>query len=399
MSDYNIPDEELNFGSFDIADITKTVQQVAKENPNNPAQDEKEEEYGIDVNQPITLTPDDIRSVTGGEKEEEESIETNNEEKEEEVVDNTSNTYGNDVYAAAIELAKENGLLNIPDNVGEITDEVWQDIIKQNEYDRELRALNNVRMNAGDPKIVELLDYVMKGGTWYGAEEMKETIQEEIDISTLDVATEEDQRYLIEMYLSDGLDQNNPAHLRRLQNIDQEINNVFDRLEQDELAQEAKQFLLVRTNQQKENIARQQQAHVEQQRQQEQQQQQARQNWNNQFKESLNDRIWSQNKKDQVVSQFDIVQLDNGSEMEMWQYKFDAIWRNPKATQIFMDFLSDFDENTLQFKQSGQSVNKQVTSTIKNLINQKSQTKSNTRYTSNRRTNTDSLPTIDPHNY
>lgn len=403
MSDYNIPEEELNFSSFTVADITKTVN-AAQADVTKETNEPEEVEETNDTNQPVNvLTQDDIMSVTGGTEEKEETVEPSKEtEITPEVEKTTEETtpYTDEVYAAAIQLAKENGLLNIPEELqGDVTDEVWQNILQQNEQDRQQRTLNNIRQSAGDPKIVELLDYVMQGGTWYGFNEMQETIQEEIDISSLDESKEEDQRYLIELYLSDGLDANNPAHVRRLQNIDNEVSTAFDRLENDALSKEAKQYLLDKNAAEKQNIAAQQQAYQEQQQAEALRQAQARQNWNNDFKSTLNNRNWSQDKKNEIVSQFDIVQLDNGSEMEMWQYKFDAIWRDPQATQIFMDFMSDFDAQSLQFKRKGQPVNKQVTSTIRNLINKKAQTQSKSQHTSNRRVVNKNLPKIDPNNY
>ena len=395
MSDYsNIPEEEMNYGSFSIEDITKTVAGANQTTPKKEEENEVETNEDVNVTQPSTLTSEDIQSVAEKNKTGED-IEP---EGEPIVEDPIVEGYDANVYSAAIELAKENGLLNIPEDVGEITEEVWKDILAQNEYVREQRALNTIRSKAGDPKIVELLDYVMDGGTWYGYNEMQSTIQDEIDISTLDTKVEEDQRYLIEVFLSDGLDNNNPAHARRLQNIDNEVNNIFDRLEQDTLAEEAKQFLLDKTAQQKEYIKEQQKIHVQQQQAEEAAKQQARQQWNDQFKTTLETRPWSQTKKEEVISQFDIVQLTNGNEMELWQYKFDAIWRDPAATQVFMDFISDFDAQTLKFKRQGQPVNKQVTKAITGLINNKQTTSKNSRYTSNRRTSNTSLPSIDPFN-
>jgi len=403
MSDYNIPEAELNFSSFTIDDISKTVNaaQADVTKDNTP----EEEEETVETNQPINvLTQDDIRTVT--KSEEDETIETEVTPESETTTENAEvepegkASYADEVYSAAIQLAKENGLLNIPEEMeGEMTDEVWQDLLQKNEVERQQRTINNIRNNAKDPKIVELLDYVMNGGGWYGFNEMQDTIQEEIDITSLDESKEEDQRYLIELYLSDGLDATNPAHIRRLQNIDNEVNTAFDRLENDALSKEAKNYLLDKNTKAKQYIADQQQLHQAQQQEEVNRQAAARQNWNNQFKTTLNDRNWSQDKKNNIVSQFDIVQLDNGAEMEMWQYKFDAIWRDPAATQIFMDFLSDFDPSALQFKKQGQTINKQVTSTIKNLINKKAQTSSKGQHVSKRRVAGKQLPKIDPNNF
>ena len=111
----------------------------------------------------------------------------------------------------------------------------------------------------------------------------------------------------------------------------------------------------------------------------------------------MNEKSWSQNKKNNVVKQFDIVELDDGREMEMWRYKFNELWKDPNLTQVFIDFISDLDPHTLQFNSRGVPVNKQVTSTIQNLINSKKQNRSKGQY-SDKRQSDSSIQNIDPRN-
>jgi len=305
--------------------------------------------------------------------------------------------YDEGVYNTALTVLKEAGIFDVPDNLEVVDEEVWQAVIQDNKEKYKQSILEEMRQNAADPKIAELFDYVYNGGTWFGADEMIDTIQNEINIQNLDTAQEDHQRYLIESYLSEGLDPNNPAHARRLENIPNEINSIFDRLEAEELANEAKDFFLGKVEYQKQQLAIQQEEHNRQQQAIQEEARRSQMEWANSFKNTLNERGWSDSKKREVISQFDNVELDNGQSMPMWRYKFDSIWSNPKSAQVLMDFLSDYDPHTHEFKRNGVPATKQVTSTIQNIINAKNQNKSKSQHLDQRQVAT-TIKTIDPRN-
>lgn len=376
MIDPSIPEEEMNF-DFGLDDILKTTNEASSESTDS----ENTSNFMEDVQQTI----------------EQHATEENEPVVEEQVTEQQQPSYNEDVYSAALDVLKENNLLNIPDDIGDINQETWNELIEQNKQNQRDAILNEMRMNAADPKITELFDYVYQGGSWHGFEEMKQTINDEINIESLNTQEEDDQRYLIDSYLREGLDPQNPAHQRRIENIPNEVNNYFDRLEAEDIAQEAKNYFLTKVNEQKQIIAYQQQQVKEQELQQQQYQAQQQQEWINDFRKTLNEKNWSQNKKDNVVRQFDIVELDDGREMEMWRYKFNELWKDPNLTQVFIDFISDLDPNTLQFKSRGVPVNKQVTSTIQNLINSKKQNRSKGQYGDKRQVDS-SIQRIDPRN-
>lgn len=381
MIDPNIPEEEMNF-DFGIEEITKTVQEAS-----------------VEPNEEITTNDnflEDVRETVSNSTVNEENVEdTSTTNTDDSTTDDS--TYDSTVYETALEFMKENGLLSIPDNLEDVDEEAWNNIIEQNrEYQRQ-SILNEMRMSA-DPRVTELFDYVYQGGTWDGFEQMRDTIQSEFNVEELDIANEDDQRYLIESFLSDGLDPQNPAHVRRLKNVSNEVSNVFDRLEQEEVAKEAKDYFLNKLATQKEHLRVEQEAYRQQQLQQQQYQAQQEQQWVNDFQQSLNERQWAQSKKDAVISQFDIVDLEDGSQVEMWKYKFDAMWENPQTVQVFLDFMSDLDPYTLQFNRNGVPPTKQVTSTIQNLINSKNQNKHKGQSSGRRSKSTNTPVTIDPRN-
>ena len=375
MIDPSIPEEEMNF-DFGLDDILKTTNEASSE----PTDSEDTSNFMEDVQQTIEQHTAENEPVV-----------------EEQTIEQPKPSYNNDVYSAALDVLRENNLLNIPDDIGDINQETWNDLIEQNKQDQRTTILNEMRMNAADPKITELFDYVYQGGSWHGFEEMKQTINDEINIESLNTQEADDQRYLIDSYLREGLDPQNPAHQRRIENVPNEVENYFDRLEAEDIAQEAKNYFLGKVNEQKQMVAYQQQEAQQQQHQHQQQQQQQQQEWINDFRQTLNEKSWSQNKKNNVVKQFDIVELDDGREMEMWRYKFNELWKDPNLTQVFIDFISDLDPHTLQFNSRGVSVNKQVTSTIQNLINSKQQNRSKGQYNDKRQSDS-SIQNIDPRN-
>lgn len=375
MIDPSIPEEEMNF-DFGLDDILKTTNEASSE----PTDSENTSDFMEDVQQTI-----------------EHHTAENEPAVEEQVTEQQQPSYNNDVYSAALDVLRENNLLNIPDDIGDINQETWNELIEQNKQNQRSAILNEMRMNAADPKITELFDYVYQGGSWHGFEEMKQTISDEINIESLNTQEADDQRYLIDSYLREGLDPQNPAHQRRIENIPNEVENYFDRLEAEDIAQEAKNYFLGKVNEQKQMVAYQQEQAKQQELQRQQQQAQQQQEWINDFRQTLNQRNWSQNKKNNVVKQFDIVELDDGREMEMWRYKFNELWKDPNLTQVFIDFISDLDPHTLQFNSRGVPVNKQVTSTIQNLINSKKQNRSKGQYSDKRQSNS-SVQRIDPRN-
>jgi len=375
MIDPSIPEEEMNF-DFGLDDILKTTNEASSE----PTDSEDTSNFMEDVQQTI-----------------EQYTAENDPAVEEQTIEQPKPSYNNDVYSAALDVLRENNLLNIPDDIGDINQETWNDLIEQNKQYQRSTILNEMRMNAADPKITELFDYVYQGGSWHGFEEMKQTISDEINIESLNTQEADDQRYLIDSYLREGLDPQNPAHQRRIENVPNEVENYFDRLEAEDIAQEAKNYFLGKVNEQKQMVAYQQQEAQQQEFHYQQQQAQQQQQWINDFRQTLNEKSWSQNKKNNVVKQFDIVELDDGREMEMWRYKFNELWKDPNLTQVFIDFISDLDPHTLQFNSRGVSVNKQVTSTIQNLINSKQQNRSKGQY-SDKRQSDSSVQRIDPRN-
>ncbi len=375
----NVPEEDLNLNfDLNIEDITKAAEEAVIEKTT--------EEPEVDPSNFLEEVKETVKN------------EHSKSEKESDVVnkDNDKSSYDDQTYSAALELLAENNLLSLPEELGDVTEEKWNEIIHENRQRQKETLLEEVKNNAGDPRIAELLEYAYNGGDWYGVEEMQQTIQAEINLEQLDPTNEDDQRYLIESYLSEGLDPNNPVHALRLKNVPNEVDAYFERLEAEGIASQAKEFYTTQFEHQKELLNQQQAEYNYQQQLQAQQAKQEEEMWINTFKDTLNDRPWNKSKKDEIVKQFDIVTLEDGRETELWRYKFESIWNNPVATQVFLDFLSDYDHNNHQFTRNGVPSTKQASSTIQRIINSKRQNKPKGQYQSKRREVTNDTPQIDP---
>lgn len=372
----NLPEENFNF-SLDLDDITKIVSDNVEQ-----SNDIVDENGSIEID-PAYIIPEPsdntIPSNPISDKQ------TDNIPVEE------------SAYTTALSLLKESGMFEIPDNIESVDDEIWSEIVNYNKERYKAQLLEEIKLNAGDTRIAELYDYVRTGGTWHGVENMVNTIQDEINVENLDPTDEQHQRYLIETYLTEGLDPNIPINAKRIANIQEEVNTYIDRLEAEALAQEAKEYYLQKINIQKENLRIEQEEYQRQEAIRQQEEIQRQQEWAHTFQLTLNERPWSDTKKKEVINQFSQVELDNGQTMEMWRYKLDAIWQNPKSTQIFLDFMSDFDPYKLEFNRNGVPTNKQVSSTIENIIHAKQQQKSKSAFQDQQR-QTQQIKQIDPRN-
>ena len=392
INNQDIPEEELNFTSLSIDDIVKQNTDIGSDTE-DVQQDTLHFEPSVTPSANSDTDPGDLQP----DAEEVDVQSETQDETQSETQNATESKYEDSVYSAALDLVRESNLLLLPDELGNVTPEVWDDILAENKRIQYENALNEVKSRAGDEYAAELFDYVYNGASFEEIQAMKSTLQSEINIDDLDTRNEEHQRYLIEEFLKDGLDPNNAAHNIRLTKIDDEVEGYFDRLEADEIADKAKDFFLEKYEDQRAYLYEKQQQDAYLAQQQQQQKEQEKEYWISDFRNTLESRKWSRDKKDAVVRQFDVVELDNGQQMELWKYKWDNMWKKPDMVQVFMDFLSDIDPYTMEFQNKTSTVNKQVSNKIQELINRKSQQRSSGKYVSHKRTTEQNTPkTIDP---
>ena len=261
-------------------------------------------------------------------------------------------------------------ILNLPDNF-ELTTDNLDDAL---EYDNEVRneqALDFIRNRAtNDPYVAKLFDVVWNNGTLEDLEIIKETIESERMIDNINVDNEEEQRYIIGMYLHEGLNVNAPTYNIQVQNITNQVNSIIDSYKGKEMAIQAlefykEQFNLIQEQKYNELLDKEQYEKELSYR-----QYQAEKQWQNNLINDLDLCKWSDSKKNDVINQFSQVKLDNGTQLPLWEYKMERIWENPTLTKYLMDFLSQFDEYDLVFKNT-KTVKQQSQDILNNMVNQK----------------------------
>ena len=374
--DNNIePDIDLNFDdSFDLEEmLTNSV---------NEQEDNEDEYYQPDDLEEVEIENSNSEENTRKEDEEEkltdEDLENIISNEDEEASDSNKDNEENDTdpYSLAFKFITEQNILHVPDNFNkdDLTEESILKLVEENHQIRNQQVFEAIKNQSEDPRLQELFDVVWNGGTYEDLQDMRVALDAEFDWESADPSNEEHAKIMIKQLMLEGLDENNPAHQIKIKNIDSDIQNSIDNMESEQLAKQSKQYFLERIRNEKERVKNNKQQRVLEQQRIEQQRIERQNAWNSTFQEKLSERNWSSEKKNEVLEQmFYIVELDNGQEMKLWEYKMNQIWNNPEHAHMLMDFLSDFDEYKLEFKTRKESSNTKVANTfVKNLINKTS---------------------------
>ena len=376
MSKETVPEVELNIfgdGGLNMADIMRQTNNQSDEAPvrnsNNPQSFNTK-----DVEEFIEDKVEDEADLLDTVKQQAGNTATEDAPSNEDPA--AEKSYPDEIYNALFDFIKEQGILQIPDDIEVLDEEKLQWVIDQNNQNRNQMALEYVRSQAGDDKVLEIFDIAYGGGTWEDIKNMRELIEVQDNYDNLDVKSEQDQRFLIESYLKEGLDPNNPANKRRLAGLNEEVERYMERLEGENMAVEAKTYFVDKINQEKERLHIEKEQRVQAEKEREARAAQEEAKWINDFKVTLDKRKWANDKKKAVIEQFNIVKLDNGTETELWRYKVDQMWKRPELVHHLMDFLSQLDPYTMSFKGENLTPEKNATKRLLEMA-QKKQTTTN----------------------
>lgn len=302
--------------------------------------------------------------------------------------DNNNNNF--DPYVAAFDLIQEMDLLRLPEGVEALTPEEINFYKEQTLIQQRDEALEFLRSQVShDPYMLEIFDYTMMGGNFADLQTFKALTNVEIDYETLNVNDEDTQRELVRQYLSSDLNPNNKKDRELLSYIPEKIEKLYESGNLKHKALEARDHFINKIKEQKNlefqaAIERRQQFEYEQWLQQQEQVQ-----WDKEFRETLNQRKWSDAKKHNVIKENQTIQLEDGSRIPLWEYKRQIIFSDPYLFQQFLDFTSKLDLNQGDFVGLEYSDEPDVsTSTINKILEravQKSQTAKNNSSTSNTR--------------
>lgn len=295
---------------------------------------------------------------------------------------------GVDPYALAFDLIQEMDLIRLPEGIGSLSQEEINFYKEQTLIQQRDEALEFLRSQVShDPFMLEIFDYTMVGGNFADIPTFKALTNVEIDYETININDEDNQRGLVAEYLSSDLNPNSKKDRELLSYIPEKIERLYETGTLKQKAIEAKDHFIGRLQQEKEYefqkaIERRQAFDYEQWREQQEQFQ-----WDKEFKDTLIARKWSDAKKHNVVKESQMIQMEDGTTMPVWEYKRQIIFTDPYLFQQFLDFTSKLDLQQGDFINVEQSDEPDVSqSTINKILEraaQKSQTANRNSSTTN----------------
>lgn len=284
-----------------------------------------------------------------------------------------------EAYAIAFDFIRENGILNIPEDV-ELNAETLPDIIAYDQNKRNNQAFEYIKSLAGDEHVVSLLELVINGGTFEDMQVGKEIISDEIYFQNADPKDEATQRSILKTYLSIGLDPKIPSHRDMLEEIPSRIDNLIGAYKSEAATVKAIEYFLNDIQNAKVEFENSKRERIKQEEAIKAAKIQREMEWRDNFLTTLKDRDWTNAKKNEVYSQFNTVELTDGSKLPLWDYKMKKIWEDPKLTQVLFRFLSDFDEHKKEFKNLDKNPTQIATSKILEMANKKAISKTITNH-------------------
>lgn len=258
--------------------------------------------------------------------------------------ENQNNYNQPDAYDVAFELIQEMDLLRLPQGIQSLTPEEIQFYKEQTLIQQREEALEYLRSQIShDPYMLEIFDYTMAGKDFADITSFKALSNVEINYETLNINDEETQKELVRQYLSSDLNPADKKDRELLSYIPEKIEKLLDSGELKHKAAEARDHFVNKIRQQKEfefqraielREASEYEAWLEQQEQLQ---------WDQEFREILHQRPWSDAKKHQIIKESQLIELEDGSRIPIWDYKRQIIFSDPYLFQQFLDFTAKLD--------------------------------------------------------
>jgi hypothetical protein len=262
-------------------------------------------------------------------------------------------------YVKAFELMADLDLIRLPDNVplNQLNLETLIQL-KEETLDQQYAEVYDDFRNrvSHDPYMLTLLDYSYQGGKFVDLPRMMGLMQKEIDYRTVNLNNQDNQKAIVKNYLSLGLNPNNDKDRRILEMIPSRLENLIkNKTLRDEAEIARRHFVGVQEEKKRQEYARvlraQEQEHLYLAKMQDEEL-----NWENDFRTSLTKKNWSDERKESVKREYDLIRLNNGETVPAWQYKQEVIFSNPSLFQHFLDFTAKFNINTNSFNERSEKV-------------------------------------------
>jgi len=223
------------------------------------------------------------------------------------------------------------GALNAPEDFdfNEFNEDKAQELL---DYDRQIRdevSKNSILEQIADPRLRELIQYGIEGGSHADAAAYFKAQQEES--SEITFKTEEDRASFVkQIYKDKGIGDRRAEMLVTSLIEEGELEAESDKLkeERDQETQTRKAQLAEQANKQRK---------IEEDRAQE---------WRTNYYKSLEERKFNQQKRKVIGEQFNNVRFEDGGQMPAWQYKLAMIQQNPDHFISLLETLSYYDPKT-----------------------------------------------------
>ncbi len=287
----------------------------------------------------------------------------------------------------AIDLIKSLDLIRIPDELKDtqFNEEGLKALVEETHKQKEVEFVDYMRSQiAHDPYMSDMFEYTLAGGKFADLPLMQEMTNRLIDYESVDLTDEYNQQWIVNEYLSEGLDYNKErdrAILDLIPNkIQQLTNDLVLRLEADK----DKTYFIDKVNQYRQDeYNRALQARQENDiKEQEIKQKQAE--WDKAFVTTLANKQWSDDKKKAIGEEVRYVKLTTGEQIPMWEYKQRVIFSNPELFQEFLDFTSKFDTKEMKFTSNAATESvKANNSNIQKIVDRLNNKQSTTNTSSN----------------
>ncbi len=284
-----------------------------------------------------------------------------------------------DPYVMAFDLIQEMDLIRLPEGIEALSPEEINFYKEQTLVQQREEALEYLRSQVShDPYMLEIFDYTMAGGGFADLPTFKALTNVELDYESININDEDTQKDLVAQYLSSGLNPNDKKDFELISYIPEKIEKLYETGKLKEKAVEARNHFIGKIREEKQFEA---QRAVEVRKAYEYEQwklQQEQLDWDREFKETLIQRRWSDAKKHNVVKENQIIEMENGSNIPLWEYKRQIIFSDPYLFQQFLDFTSKLDLQQGDFINLEQSDEPDLSQTTINKILERAVQKSQT---------------------
>lgn len=334
-----------------------------------------QENTDIDTNKEDNEVEEHIRETTKKAEDSRVDISKSSEENSSEENDTADDSV--DPYRLALEVIREEQLLDIPEDFdGDLDADTIDQLKERTYYMRDRQILESRRQAfADDPEKLKLFDYFFFAEADADIPKFNEINESIKNWSSFDISKEENQKHIITEYFKDTLNPNSPGYSTILSTIEPKVQEILDNYEGEEQAKKAKEYFLEKENQ---RLKEEEQRILDIKKARENEEVELHNQriaWNKDFQASVQNKDWRPAKKQQVLAEQYSEVLMGDEYVPVWYAKEQIIKSNPELYVTYLDWLSNnFDLESGKFKDdnSGSSnTKKETTRRILELINKK----------------------------